>query len=179
MKLVITLITVIILLIAARGFENIESEDYVTMEPKFDIKEYFNGNIKAYGVIHGWTGKVIEKFDVDMVGKWEGNTGTLTEDFTYYDGKKIHRQWTIHKISETSFEATAPDVKGKAEGKVIGNAIGWNYKMYLPPDKKKFLVKIKDWMWMMNDGVVIDKIYLSKFGIPLGQLSITMIKAKH
>ena len=65
--------------------------------PKADIKEYFTGHIKAWGIVQDWRGRVVNRFDVNMVGTWSGDTGTLQEEFTYYDGKKQHRTWTITK----------------------------------------------------------------------------------
>ena len=50
---------------------------YQDTSPKADIQTYFNGPIKAWGIIQDWRGRVISRFDVDMVGEWKGNTGTL------------------------------------------------------------------------------------------------------
>ena len=166
------------LMLVLSACSSVESEEYMTKEPKLDIQKYFSGQIKAHGIVQDWRGKMLEQFDVEMVGKWKGDVGTLDESFTYYDGKKMHRQWTITKTAENTFVGTADDVVGKAEGKVMGNSINWSYSMYLPPETKKYLVKFDDWMWLMHDGVLINRTYLKKFGLPVGELTIIMQKQK-
>ena len=68
---------------------------YKDTTPKADIKEYFNGPIKAWGIVQDWRGRVVSRFDVSMQGTWEGDVGTLQEDFRYYNGKQQQRVWTI------------------------------------------------------------------------------------
>lgn len=151
---------------------------YADTTPKADIKEYFNGPIKAWGVVQDWRGRVIKRFEVDMVGKWEGDTGTLTEHFTYYDGKKQERVWTIRKLSDGSYEGTASDIIGKATGKLSGSAVRWNYVMDLPVDDTTYRIRFDDWMWVMRDGVLINRSYLKKLGFTVSELTIFMQKQK-
>ena len=76
---------------------------YKDTKPAFDIKTYFNGPIKAWGVVQDWRGQVVRRFDVTMVGQWTGDTGTLKEHFTYYDGKTQDRSWIIKKMPGWSY----------------------------------------------------------------------------
>jgi len=151
---------------------------YEDTKPKADIKEYFNGNIKAWGIVQDWRGRVVERFDIKMVGNWEGDTGTLTEHFDYYSGKKQERVWTIKKLPDGGYEGTASDILDKATGKTKGNATRWNYVMDLPVDNTTYRISFDDWMWLMNDGVMINRSYLRKFGITVSELTIFMQKQK-
>ncbi len=151
---------------------------YKGTKPEVDIKTYFNGPIKAWGIVQDWRGRVVNKFDIDMVGKWDGDTGTLTEKFSYYDGKKQERIWTINKLADGSYEGTASDILDKATGNVSGNAARWNYVMDLPVDDTTYRITFDDWMWQMNDGVLINRSYLKKFGITVSELTIFMQKQK-
>lgn len=151
---------------------------YEDTKPKADIKEYFNGPIKAWGIVQDWRGRVVERFDIKMVGKWEGETGTLTEHFDYYSGKKQERVWTIKKLPDGSYEGTASDILDKATGNTNGNATHWNYVMDLPVDNTTYRLRFDDWMWLMNDGVMINRSYLKKFGITVSELTIFMQKQK-
>jgi hypothetical protein len=153
-------------------------EYYSDMSPKADIKSYFNGPIKAWGIVQDWRGRVVNRFDIEMVGEWNGDTGTLTEHFTYYDGKKQQRIWTIKKLSDGRYEGTASDIIDKASGSVSGNAARWNYVMDLPVDDTTYRIRFDDWMWVMNDGVLINRSYLKKFGITVSELTIFMQKQK-
>ena len=40
-----------------------ENENQVAI----DIKEYFDGPIKAWGIVQNWKGEVVSRFDVEMV----------------------------------------------------------------------------------------------------------------
>jgi hypothetical protein len=151
---------------------------YEGTAPKADIKTYFNGPIKAWGIVQDWRGRVVNRFDIEMVGKWEGDTGTLTEHFTYFDGKKQERVWTIKKLPDGSYEGTAGDIIDKAIGNTTGNATRWNYVMDLPVDDTTYRIRFDDWMWLMNDGVMINRSYLKKFGITVSELTIFMQKQK-
>lgn len=150
---------------------------YKNNKPAMNLKEYFNGPIKAWGIIQNWRGEVISRFDVDMKGSWEGDIGTLKEQFVYYDsGEKQNRTWTIKKLSELKYEGTADDILDKAEGEISGNAMRWVYKMDLPVDGSTYRITFDDWMWVLNDGIVINRSYLKKFGFTVAELTLFMQK---
>ena len=151
---------------------------YKGTTPQADIKEYFNGPVKAWGIVQDRKGRVTRRFDVNMVGKWDGDVGTLTENFDYYDGKKQQRVWTIKKLADGSYEGTASDIIDKATGKTEGSAVRWNYVMDLPVDDTTYRIRFDDGMGVMNDGVLINRSYLKKFGITVAELTIFMQKQK-
>lgn len=166
----------VLIMLSSCGGKNLDY--YKGTSPKVDIKEYFNGSIKAWGIVQDWRGRVVSKFDIDMVGKWDGDTGTLTENFMYYDGKKQERVWTIKKLADGSYEGTAADILDKATGNTEGNAARWSYVMDLPVDGTTYRITFDDWMWLMNDGVLINRSYLKKFGLTVTELTIFMQKQK-
>jgi hypothetical protein len=149
---------------------------YEGTKPSLALEDYFKGPIKAWGIVQDRSGKVINKFDIVMVGTWEGDTGTLKEDFTYYNGKTQQRIWTIKKIGDGKYEGTASDILNTATGETKGNAAQWNYVMDLPVGDKTFRVTFDDWMFLMNDGVIINRSYIKKFGITWAELTIMMQK---
>jgi len=149
---------------------------YKDGKPQADIKTYFNGPIKAWGIVQDWRGRVVSSFELNMVGSWEGDVGTLKEDFVYYDGKTQHRVWTITKLADGTYEGTASDILGKAEGSERGNAVNWHYTMNLPVGDSVYRIKFDDWMWQMKDGALFNRSYLKKFGITVAELTIFMQK---
>jgi len=66
-------------------------EAYQNTRPTLDLKAYFNGPIKAWGLIHNRSGEVTRRVDVTMNGSWEVDDGTLEEHFAYYDGETHKR----------------------------------------------------------------------------------------
>ena len=153
-------------------------DHYKATEPVVDIKEYFNGPIKAWGIVQDWRGRVVRRFDVEMVGEWNGDLGTLTEHFEYYDGEKQVRVWNIKKLPDGAYEGTASDIIDKANGELEGSAVRWNYVMDLPVGNTSYHIRFDDWMWLMNDDVLINRSYLKKFGITVSELTIFMQKQK-
>ncbi|MFO1256916.1 MAG: DUF3833 domain-containing protein [Gammaproteobacteria bacterium] len=149
---------------------------YKETVPKMDIKEYFDGPISAWGIVQDWRGRVVRRFDIQMIGKWEGDVGTLTEKFKYYDGEIQDRTWTIRKLGSGQYEGQAFDIIDKASGEEKGNAARWSYIMDLKVDDSTYRIHFDDWMWLMNDGVLINRSYLKKFGITVAELTIFMKK---
>lgn len=155
---------------------NIES--YSNLSPKVDVKEYFSGPIKAWGIVQDRKGRVTTRFDVLMVGSWDGDRGVLEEDFTYYDGRQQRRVWTITKTGENTYEGTADDIIGKATGQQNGSAVRWAYDMNLEVGDKTYKIRFDDWMWLMNDGVLVNRSYLKKFGLTVAELTLFMQKVE-
>ncbi len=149
---------------------------YEGTEPNVNLEEFFNGPIKAWGVIQDRKGHVTRKFDVDMVGTWEGDTGTLEEKFRYYDGETDERIWTIKKLGDNKYQGSADDIVGKADGETKGNAVRWSYQMDLTVDGSTYRITFDDWMFQMNDGVLINRSYLKKFGFTVAELTLFMQK---
>lgn len=151
---------------------------YENTKPEADIQAYFTGPIQAWGLVQDWRGRVVTRFDVNMVGVWDGDTGTLTEEFRYYDGRIQERIWTITKKPDGTYEGTAGDIVGKAEGASNGSAVNWHYTMDIPVQGKTYRLKLDDWMWQMNDGVLINRSYMKKFGITVAELTLFMKKVE-
>lgn len=151
-------------------------DHYKDSHPKFDLQEYFTGPVKAWGFVQDRKGHVTQRFDVTMDGTWEGDIGTLKEQFRYYDGETQERVWTIKKIADSRYEGTADDILDKANGIIEGSAMRWAYKMDLPVGDTTYRLTFDDWMFLMNDGVLINRSYLKKFGITVAELTLFMQK---
>lgn len=158
------------------GCAGVDVKQYAAQQPPLDLRTYFNGPIKAWGLVQDRSGKVVNRFDVVMNGSWDGDVGTLRENFTYYDGKTQERVWTIRRMAEGQYEGTAHDIIGKANGEIAGNTMRWAYVMDLPVGDKTYKVTFDDWMYHMNDGVLINRSYLKKFGITMAELTLFMQK---
>ena len=157
------------------GCSSVQLSDYAQEKPKFDLQQYFNGRVIAHGVVQDRSGKVIRRMTVNMTCTWVGDTGTLDEDFTYADGKKERRVWTIKKQGDR-YIGTAADVVGEAIGAAAGNALNWKYVLALPVDDKVYNVDFDDWMWQLDDKVMMNRAVFSKFGFNLGEVLITFYK---
>lgn len=170
------LLTTIGVALILSGCSGMKINDYQGTTPVLNLESYFNGPIKAWGILQDRSGKVTRRFDITMVGTWKDGVGTLEEDFVFYDGEKQHRTWTITKTGENTYEGRAGDIIGTATGKSAGHAMQWAYDMDLKVDGSTYRIHFDDWMFQMNDGVLINRSYLKKFGITMAELTIFMQK---
>jgi Protein of unknown function (DUF3833) len=150
--------------------------DYADQKPEFDLKAYFTGTVDGWGIFTDRAGRVVKRFVVLMTCTWTGNEGILDEDFTYSDGTKQKRIWRMKKLADGRYEGRAGDVLGIGAGQQSGNAFRWGYTLNLPVDDKVYEVQFDDWMYQMDDQVVINKAVMSKFGITLGELVVNFKK---
>lgn len=153
-------------------------DTYRGTTPVMDVKAYFDGPIQAWGLVQDWRGRAVRRFTIEMVGTWDGDVGTLTEAFVYDDGTTQNRVWTITKLSDGTYEGTAADVLDKATGRVEGSAARWSYVIDLPVADTTYRLRFDDWMWRVDDDVLINRSYMKKFGITVGELTIFMRKKR-
>ncbi|MCS6995823.1 MAG: DUF3833 domain-containing protein [Casimicrobiaceae bacterium] len=157
------------------GCASVQVADYAAERPKLDLRTYFDGKLVAYGVVQDRSGRVIRRMRVDMTATWSGNTLTLDEDFTYADGTKEKRVWTIVKDGDR-YTGTAADVVGEARGEASGNALNWRYVLRLPEAQGGWTLDFDDWMWLIDERVMVNRAVFSKFGIRFGEVIITFVK---
>ena len=161
-------------LLAGCGSQQIN--DYAAEKPVLELRDYFNGTLDAYGVFTDRSGKVIKRFTVVMKGTWTGDEGVLDEDFSYSDGTVQKRIWRLKRLANGKYTGVADDVVGTADGQQSGNAFNWTYTMALPVDGKVYEVQFDDWMYLMNDKVMLNKATMSKFGFRLGEVTLSFTK---
>jgi hypothetical protein len=150
--------------------------DYAAETPVLDLKTYFNGELVAHGLFADRSGKVARRFVVQMTGTWNGNQGTLDERFTYSDGKTERRIWRLTDEGGGRWSGRADDVVGVAQGMAAGNALNWRYTLSLPVDGKVYEVQFDDWMYLMDERVMLNKAVMSKFGVRLGEVTLSFYK---
>ena len=153
---------------------------YATEKPKLDLSEYFSGTIDAYGIFTDRSGEVKKRFTVLIKADWtvvDGKkVGTLDESFDYSDGTKQKRVWTLTEQSPGGYIGTADDVVGQAQGQLAGNALNWTYTLALPVDGTVYNVQFNDWMYLVTPKVMLNKAKMSKFGIDLGEVTLSFYK---
>lgn len=150
--------------------------DYASQSPKLDLKQYFNGKLLAHGIVTDRSGKLLQRFTAEITGTWVGDTGTLDERFTYADGRKETRVWTLQRGADGRYTGTAADVLGEARGQAAGNALNWRYTLLLPIEGRTWEVQFDDWMFLVDDQVMLNRAVMSKFGIRLGEVLLSFQK---
>jgi hypothetical protein len=156
----------------------VSPDDYRSEKPPLELDKYFNGTVDAWGMFTDRSGKVVKRFTVVMRCTWNGDTGVLDEDFTYADGTREKRVWTVRKAGPGRYTGSAGDVVGEALGTAAGNALNWRYVLDLKVDGRSIHVDFDDWMYQMDDEVMLNRARMSKFGVTLGEVTLAFRKRK-
>jgi hypothetical protein len=158
------------------GCAAVDPQVYSAEKPMLDLKTYFNGTLVGHGMFQSRSGKVERRFVVTIDAKWEGDVGTLDERFEWSDGEKQRRVWKITRTGEGTYTGTADDVVGTAQGRAAGNALYWTYTLALPVSGRTWHVRFDDWMYLIDDKVMLNTAVMSKWGIRLGQVTLSFTR---
>ena len=146
----------------------------------FNLEEYFDGRVLAKGQFQDVFGTVRRRFDVVVTGIWDGEVLKLVEDFTYAEGTTEQRIWRLKKTGPITADQTwtgyAEGVIGTAKGQELGDTFNWTYRIDLPVPDGTMRVSFNDWMWDMGGGRVLNRAYMMKYGVDIGEVIITFEK---
>ena len=155
---------------------------YRDMRPALVPEEFFNGPLTAHGVVKNRSGTVTRSFNAELQGSWENGQGLLAERFVFDDGEIQFRNWRLTPsieqpgTAERSFIGTAEDVVGEAQVQVSGNAMFIRYTLQVAYKGDTIEVNVDDRMYLVSDRVLINESKLTKFGIPVGEIVLTIIR---
>ena len=173
-------ITIIISALFLLACSSPHVQQYANEKPTLDLSDYFSGTIDAYGIFTDRSGEVKKRFTVLIKSDWKvvdgKKVGTLDESFDYSDGTKQKRIWTLIEQSPGKYIGRADDVVGDAQGDLAGNALNWTYTLALPVDGTIYHVQFNDWMYLVTPKVMLNKAKMSKFGIELGEVTLSFYK---
>lgn len=156
-------------------------DDPALSDRDLNLEEFFDGDLVAYGQFQDLFGTVRRRFEVRIAGDWDGQRLRLVEDFVYEDGSTEQRVWTLVKTGPETWSGTAPGVIGAATGTEEGDRFNWTYTIDLPIPSadgttETLRVDFNDWMWLLSDDRLFNRAYMSRFGVIIGDVSISFEK---
>ncbi len=154
------------------------ADDDLLSDRKLDLEEFFDGDLVAHGQFQDIFGTVRRRFEVKIQGDWDGDRIRLVEDFLYEDGTTERRIWTLVKSGEDSWTGTAPGVIGTATGVERGDTFNWRYTIDLPVPNGELRVTFDDWMWLTSDDRLLNRAYMKRFGVDIGEVIISFEKLR-
>jgi hypothetical protein len=157
---------------------SVDPQVYRKEQPALDLARYFDGALEGHGMVLDRGGQVQRRFVVRIKGTWSGDVGTLDEDFTWSDGKTERRVWTLRRAAPdgSRWIGTAADVIGEAQGVVAGNALNWTYTLDLATDSGRYKIAFDDWMFLIDERVMLNRAVMSFFGVRVGEVLISFRK---
>ncbi|MBU3724791.1 MAG: DUF3833 domain-containing protein [Burkholderiaceae bacterium] len=166
----------VLLLSLVAGCAGPDLSRYADQKPVLDLKQYFNGEIKGWGMVQNRGGQVDRRFVVTIKASWNGDEGTLDEYFDWSDGEKQRRIWKLKAVGPNRYIGTAEDVNGQAIGEISGNALRWRYSLNVPFRGSTIDLDFDDWMILIDDRVMLNRAAFSKWGIRMGEVTLSFSK---
>lgn len=151
-------------------------KNYDGSSPHFDMQQFFDGKLTAYGMVQNRQGEVLRRFRVDMTGTWEGNKGKLDEQFYYHDGEEKQRIWYIEKTDDGRYIGNADDVVKPANGQSNGFALNWQYSLLIEVDGENWEIDFNDWMYLIDEYRLINRAEMTKWGFKVGEVTLWIEK---
>lgn len=171
-----TLLTLVAGTAALAGCAGPQVTDYAQQRPLLELDRYFDGRVRAHGIFVKRGGEVARRFTVVMDCRWQGDQGVLDEAFSYSDGSTERRVWHLTKHPGGRYTGRASDVVGEAQGQTSGNAFRWTYTLRLMVDGKQYEVQFDDWMFQVDERVVLNRATMRKFGFTLGEVLLSFTR---
>jgi hypothetical protein len=143
----------------------------------FDLLAYFEGRTLASGVFEGRSGQIKRRFGVDLIGRAEGNSLVLEENFLFDNGERQERTWTLTRGDGQSFTGTCVDAVTEARGGFDQGRAFLNSSLRLKVGNRLVTMRFDDVFYDTGGGTVLNRSTVSKWGVRLGQVLILFRKA--
>lgn len=164
----------VLLLGACNG---VSVERYSSTTPPLDLRQFLDGELTAYGMLQDRRGRMTRRFVATLQADWNGETGTLAEEFRFDDGEVQHRTWTLTHLGDGRYVGTAGDVVGQAAGSTAGSVFQWRYRLQVPWRNDSIEVTLDDWLYQIDERHLINRTRLTKFGFRVGELTLVIEKS--
>lgn len=164
-------------LIMLSGCSSQGINQYAETTPALDLQNFFNGNLQAYGMLQNRSGAMTRRFVASIEASWEGDRGTLLEEFHFDDGEIQYRTWVLTNMGNGKYVGRAEDVIGEAKGSVVGSVFQWQYLLDVPYGDGSIVVNLDDWLYLVDERHLINKTRLTKFGFRVGELTLVIEKS--
>ncbi|WOX04171.1 DUF3833 domain-containing protein [Microbulbifer pacificus] len=155
-------------------------EDYAGNTPLFTPEQFFNGPLRAHGIVKNRAGKVTRRFTATLNGTWSSGRGLLAEKFEFDDGEIQYRNWQLEfrqaSGNERHYIGRAEDVVGEAHLAVSGNSAFIGYVLQVPYGGRTINISVDDRMYLIDDHTLIGESDLSKWGFDIGAITLTIVK---
>lgn len=155
---------------------SVSVQDYADRRPTLVMETFFDGPLRAEGVVKNFSGAVIRTFTADITAYWRDGVGTLEEDFVFDDGEQQRRVWTLRPDGRGGYVGTAGDVVGEGEVSVAGNSVFLDYVLRIPYGDGTLDLRIDDRMYLVSPDLLINESVMRKFGVKVGEILLTIYR---
>lgn len=171
------------LFVAVAGLAACSAAPPPSLEGTFRLASFFDGRSKSTGEIDTLL-ILSETFTADFDGRAEDGRLRLDETFLLKVGERLQR-WDLRETGEGRYEGTVrtADKDGRLSAAVpvagyrTADGAVLDYDGYAPGGGS-MLLHFRHWMTAQADGTVLNRVRVSKFGIPLAGARVVFSKAE-
>ena len=148
-------------------------------KPELNLADFYQGSLVATGITCHPLGFMKRRFTASVSGEKKEGLLTLEEKFTYDDGRRFDRQWSLIPLNEnmTEFKGTGADILGEIYGVSSGCAALLKYTLRVPQKGGRHrTIDVNHWQWQIDERKTIHKITLSKWMIPIVKSTVIFEK---
>jgi len=132
----------------------VSQQEYADNLPAIDMRDFFNGDLIAHGIVKDRSGKVIRYFNASIKASWKNSVGTLDETFYFDDGEVQKRIWTLQSDATGQLMGSANDVIGSSPLFVYGNSLFMDYVLRVPYEDDSVDLSINDRMYRITSSLM-------------------------
>ena len=176
--LLIVLVGIVVAVPMLSGCSRMRPVDFEKSEPQLVFERYFAGKSSGSGIFFDRSDNYSLGLQVALDGSWDEATQTFTlhEVLRYSDGKHKERTFTIKKLDQHHYIGEAEGFEGKIDIEVYGNALRWSYVVVEEVDGSNWHLSGDDWMFLQPDGTILNRAWISKFGLAVGEVFLSIRK---
>jgi hypothetical protein len=146
--------------------------------PTFDPVAFWTGHTTSWGVVENFDGAPTSIITTTTNGIPDGHGGLHMIQHVMHDGQDSLRDWHIRRLEHGQFEATANDVVGVARGRPSGRMLHWTWTLAAKPGNPLFNINMDQWMYLADNGTLLNRTIMTKLGIRLGEISEQFVRQR-
>ena len=163
-------------LVLAGCSPSLPPEAFAATAPAFDPVRFWTGRTTSWGVIENRDGAPTAIITTTTDGTAEGAGGLHMVQHVRHDGRDTARDWHIRRLGPGQFEATANDLVGTARGATSGRTLHWTWTLASEPGDGLYNVTMDQWMYLADDGTLMNRTIITKLGIRLAEVSEQFVR---
>jgi hypothetical protein len=164
------------LLLAGGCASPLRPASFANTSPAFDPIKFWTGRTASWGVVENRDGAPTAIITTTTVSTPEGANGMHMIQHVMTGGHDTVRDWHICRTSPGHFEATANDIVGAARGSPSGRTLHWVWTLAAKPGNCLFNVRMEQWMYLADNGTLMNRTVITKFGVRLAEVSEQFVR---
>ena len=174
--IVLAVVIALVGVVALGGCSRMQPKDFDQRAPQLVFESFFNGKSRGSGIFFDRSDNYSLGLEVELDGVWDENAQTLrlNENLKYSDGKHKQRTFTIKKLDQHHYIGRAEGFDGDIAIEVYGNALRWRYVLIEEVEGSVWHLDGDDWMFLQPDGTIINRAWITKFGLAVGEVILSL-----